>query len=151
MVLEKTLESSLDCKEIQPVHPKGNQSWILIGRTDVEAETPTPLATSCEELTHWKRPWSWERLKVGWEGDNREWDGWMASLTRWAWVWASARSWRWTGKPGMLQSMVSQKNWTWLSNWTELYREVLQSTSARRASGMVLVWVPRWEPGEPVI
>ena len=55
MVLEKTLESPLDCKEIQPVHPKGDQSWVFIGRTDVEAETLT-LATLCEELTHWKRP-----------------------------------------------------------------------------------------------
>ena len=54
--LEKTLESSLDSKEIQPVHPKGDQSWVFIGRTDAEAETPDALATSCEELTHWKRP-----------------------------------------------------------------------------------------------
>ena len=55
-LLEKTLESPLDCKEIQPVHPKGDQSWVFIGRTDVEAETPILLATSCEELTHLKRP-----------------------------------------------------------------------------------------------
>ena len=64
----------------------------------------------CEELTHWKSPWFWERLKAGGEGDDREWDGWMASLTRWTWVWASSRRWRRTGKPGMLQSMGSQKN-----------------------------------------
>ena len=57
MVLEKTLESPLDCKEIKPVNPKGNQSWIFIGRTDAEAEAPIILATWCEELTHWKRPW----------------------------------------------------------------------------------------------
>ena len=55
MVLAKTLESPLDCKEIQPVHPKGDQSWVFIGRTDAEAETPKTLATSCEELNHWKR------------------------------------------------------------------------------------------------
>ena len=77
------------------------------------------LATWCEELTHLKRPWSWERLKVGAEGDSREWDGWMASLTRWTWVWASSGSWWWTGKPGVLQCMGSQ-SWIWLSNWTEL-------------------------------
>ena len=53
---EKTLESSLDCKEIQPVHPKGDESWVFIGRTDAEAETPILWTTSCEELTHWKRP-----------------------------------------------------------------------------------------------
>ena len=80
VVLEKTLESPLDCKEIQPVHPKGNQSWIFIGRTDAEAETPNTLATWCKELTHWKRPWCWERLKVGEKGHDRVWDGWMASL-----------------------------------------------------------------------
>ena len=80
VVLEKTLESPLDCKEIQPVHSKENQSWIFIGRTDAEAEAPgsNTLATWCKELTHLKRPWCWERLKAGREGDNRGWDGWMA-------------------------------------------------------------------------
>ena len=57
------------------------------------------------------RPWCWERLKAGEEGDNRGWDGWMASLTWWTWVWASSRSWWWTGKPGLLQSMGSQRIW----------------------------------------
>ena len=76
------------------------------------------LATWCEELTRWKRPWFWERLKAGGQGDNR-WDGWMASPTRWTWVWASSGSWWWTGKPGVLQSMGSQ-SWTRLSDWTEL-------------------------------
>ena len=99
MVLEKTLESSLDCKEIQPVHPKGNQSWIYIGRTDAEAEIWILWAPN------WKRPWCWERLRAGGEGGDREWDGWMASLTQWAWVWASSARWWRTGKPGMLQSM----------------------------------------------
>ena len=67
------------------------------------------LATWCEELTHWKRPWCWGRLKAWGEGANRGWDGWMASPTRWTWVWASSGSWWWTGKPGMLQSMGSQR------------------------------------------
>ena len=62
-----------------------------------------------EELTHWKRPWRWERVKAGGEGDNRGWDGWMASPTRWTRVWASSRSWWWTGWPGVLQSMGSQR------------------------------------------
>ena len=74
VVLEKTLESLLDCKEIQPVNPKGNQPWIFIGRTDAEVETPILWATWCEELFHWKRPWCWERLKAG-ERDDRGWDG----------------------------------------------------------------------------
>ena len=66
------------------------------------------LATWCEELTNWKRPWCWERLKAGGEGDDRGWDGWMASPTRWTWVWVSPGSWWWTGKPGVLRSMGSQ-------------------------------------------
>ena len=102
VVLEKTLESLLDCKEIQPVHPKGDQSWVFIGRTDVEAETPNTLATWCEELTHLKRPWCWEGLGAGGEGDDRGWDGWMASLTRWTRVWVNSGSWWWTGRPGVL-------------------------------------------------
>ena len=120
VVLEKTLESSLDCKEIQPVHPKRNQSWIFIGRTDAESETPKTLATWCKELTVWKKTWCWERLKAGREGDDREWDGWMASSTRWTWVWVSSGSWWWTGEPGVLQSMGSQRvghNWATELNW----------------------------------
>ena len=116
VVLEKTLESPLDCKEIQPVHPKGNQSWIFIGRTDAEAETPILWPTDAD--WHWKRPWCWERLKAG-EGADRGWDDWMASPTRWTWVWVSAGSWWWTGKPGVLQSMGLQ-SWTWLRDWTDL-------------------------------
>ena len=61
------------------------------------------------ELTYWKRPWCWERLKAGGEGDDRGWDSWMASPTGWIWVWTSFRSWWWTGKPGMLQSMGLQR------------------------------------------
>ena len=76
--LEKTLESLLDSKEIKPDNPIGNQPWIFIGRT--HAESFNTLATWCEELTHQKRPWCWERLRAGGEGDNREWDGWMASM-----------------------------------------------------------------------
>ena len=81
-MLEKTLESPLDGKEIQPVHPKGDQSWIFIGRTDAEAETPNSLATWCEELTHRKRPWCWERLKVGGEG-WRQRMRWLDGITDW--------------------------------------------------------------------
>ena len=120
VVLEKTLESPLDCKEIQPVNPKGNQTWIFIGRTDVEAETP--VLWPPEEPTHLKRPWCWESLKAGGEGDNRGWDGWMASPTQWTWVWVSSRSWWWIRKPGMLQSTGSQRighDWATELNWTD--------------------------------
>ena len=67
------------------------------------------LATWCEELTHLKRPWWWERLKAGGKGDDRGWDGWIASTTQWTWVWASFGSWWWTGRPGMLQSIGLQR------------------------------------------
>ena len=76
VMLEKTLESPLDCKEIQPVHPKGNQSWIFIHWKDwCWSWNSNTLATWCEELTHWKRPWCWERLKAGGKGDGKGWDG----------------------------------------------------------------------------
>ena len=135
VVLEKTLESPLDCKESQPVHPKRNQSWIFIGRTDVEAETPILWPPWCKELTHWKRPWCWERLKVGGEGDDRGWDGCVASPNQWTWFWVNSGSWWWTGRPGRLLSMGSQRvghdsetelNWTELMLFIqELYRGFL--------------------------
>ena len=67
------------------------------------------LATWCKELTHWKRPWCWETVKAGGEGDERGWDGWMASPSGWTWVWVGSGGWWWTGNPGMLQSMESQR------------------------------------------
>ena len=99
VILEKTLESLLDSKEIKPINAKGNQPWIFIGKTDAEAPEPT----------HWKRPWCWKRLRTGGEGADRGWDGWIASPTQWTRVWASSRRWWWTGKPGKLQSMGSQR------------------------------------------
>ena len=118
VVLEKTLESPLDCKEIPPVHPKRDQSWIFTGRTDAEAET----------LILWPLMWRADSLKKilmlgnteGIEkGEDRGWDGWMVSPTQWTWVWVVSGSWWWTGKPDVQQSMVSQSQ-TGLSNWTEL-------------------------------
>ena len=106
----------LDYKEIKPVNPKWNQSWIFIGRTDAEAETPILWPPDAK---NWL---IWEWLKAGGEGGDRGWDGWMASPTWWTWVWVSSRSWWWTGKPGMLQSMGSQRVRPRLSdklNWTE--------------------------------
>ena len=79
------------------------------------------LVTRYEELTHLKRPWCWERLKAGGDGDDTEWDGWTASLTRWTWVWASFGSWWWTGRPGMLQSTglpTVGHDWSTALNWT---------------------------------
>ena len=112
--------SPLDFNEIKPVNSKRNQSWIFIGRTDGEAEAPILWPPDAKKLTHWKRPWCWERLKVGGKGYDRGWDGWMASLTQWMWVWASPGSWWYTGKSGLLQSMVLQRvrhYWTSELNW----------------------------------
>ena len=77
MVLEKTLESPLDCKEIKAVHPKGNQFWIFIWRTDVEAETPILWPPDAKSWLNLKRSWYWERLRAGRDRDDRGWDGWM--------------------------------------------------------------------------
>ena len=95
---------SLGLHGVKPVHPKGNQSWIFIGRTDVEAETPVGWPPDGKNwLTGMGK--TEDRKRRG----NRGWDGWMASLTRWTWVWASSGSWLWTAKPDMLQSMGSQR------------------------------------------
>ena len=85
-------------KEISPEYSLECWSW-----------NSNTLATWCEERTHWKRPWCWERLKVGGEGDDRGWDGSMASPTQWTWVWVSSWSSWWTGRPGVLQSVGSQR------------------------------------------
>ena len=90
-----------------------NWCWSWISNT---------LATSWEELTRWKRPWCWEGLGAGGEGDNRGCDGWMASLTRWTWVWVNSRGWWWTGRPGMLRFMGSQRvrhDWATELNWAD--------------------------------
>ena len=120
VVLEKTLERPLGCKETQPVHPKGDQSWVFIWKDWCGSWNSNTLATWCEELTHLKRPWCWERLRAGGEGDNTVWDGWMASLTQWTWVWVNSRSWWRTGSPGVLRFMGSQRvrhDWATELNW----------------------------------
>ena len=112
------------CKGIQPVHLEGDQPWDFFGGNDAEAETPVLLATSCEELTHWKRLWCWEGLGAGGEGDHRGWDGWMAS---WAWWMLSLSELRelvmdretWRAMiPGVAKSRTLLSDWTEL-NWTK--------------------------------
>ena len=139
VVLEKTFESPLDCKEIWPGHPKEDQSLMFIGRTDVEAETPILWPPDAKNWLIWKdsdagkdwrqedkgalkRLWCWERLKAGRQGGDKGWDGWMASPTQWAWVWVNSESRQWTGRPGVLQSMGSQRirhNLVTELSWTE--------------------------------
>ena len=117
VVLEKTLRvpwtakrsNQSILKEISPnIHWK-DWCWSLRSNT---------LATWCEEVTHLKRPWCWERLKAGGEGDDRGWGGWMASPTQWTWVRVNSKSWWWTGRPGVLQSMGFQR--VDMTEWTEL-------------------------------
>ena len=122
VVLEKTLESPLDCKDIQLVHPKGNHSWIFIARTDAEAETPILWPPDVKNWLIGRDPDA-EKVEGRREGDDRGWDGWVASPTHWIWVWAYSGSWRWTGRAGVLQSMGSQRvgcDWVTELNWTEL-------------------------------
>jgi len=94
-------------------------------------------ATWFEELTHLKRPWCWEWLRAGGEGDDRRWGGWIASPTEWTWVWVSSRSWWWTGKPGVLQSMGSERvehDWTTKLSWSSNIFYVYQFTSVQSLS-----------------
>ena len=122
VVLEKTLESPMDCKEIQPVHPKGDQSWVFNGRTDAEAETPILWAPDVKNWLTGKDPdagkdWRWEEKGT----TEDEMVGWP-SPTQWTWVSVNSGSRWWTGRPGVLQFMGSQKvrhDWVTEMNWTE--------------------------------
>ena len=125
VVLEKTLGSPLDTKEIQPVHTKGNQSWIIIGRTDSEPDVKNWLIEKDSEY--------WERLRT--QGDDRRWDGWMASLTQWTRVWASSGKWWRTGKPGVLQSMGVTKSQIPLSDWTKNSSNQVKGIAAFTSQG----------------
>ena len=107
------------------------------------------LVTWCKELTHWKRPWCWGRFKAGGEGDDRWWDGWMASLTQWRWVWVNSRGWWRTGKPGVLQSMESQRvghdwvselNWLPIPHHSQKYRSMEQNRKPRDKA--THLWTP---------
>ena len=140
-VLEKTLESPLDCKEIQPVHPKGDQSWVFIGRTDAEAETPILRPLDMKKWLIWKnnvRPWFWEGLGAGGEGDDRGWDGWMASLTQWAWVCVNSGSWWWTWRPVVLRFMGLQRVG---HDWTEMNWKIYKVRSSYETYNNLLVWL----------
>jgi len=127
VVLEKTLASPLACKEIQPVHSVGDQPWDFFGRNDAKADTQY-FGHLMRRVDSLEKLWCWEGLRAGGEGDDRGWDGWMASLTQWTWVWVNSGSWWWTGRPGVLQFMGSQRvghDWATDLNWTELIQQFL--------------------------
>ena len=121
-VVLKTLESPLDCKEIELVHPKGNQSWIFIGRTDAEAETPILWPSDVKSWLTGKDSDAEKDLRQEKKGTTEDDDGWMASPTQWNWVWVNSRGWWWTGRSAVLQSMGLQRvrnDWVTELNWTE--------------------------------
>ena len=142
MVLEKTLESPLACKEIKPVHPKGNQSWIFIGGTDAEAETPILWPRDMQNWLTGKDPDTgrdWRQEEKGMTED--EMVGWYHWLDR-HWVWVGSRSWWWTGRPGVLQSMGWQRvghDWVTELNWTEISFQVWNSPYS-----LNFAWDPGW-------
>ena len=120
---------SLDCKEIQPVHSEGDQPWDFFGRNDAKAET---LVLWPPHANSWLigKDWCWEGLGAGGEGDDRGWDAWMASRTRWTWVWVNSGSWWWTGRPGMLRFMGLQRvrhDWATELNWIDLQYEKIST------------------------
>ena len=116
------------------------------------------LATWCEEPSHWEISWCWERLRAGGEGDGRWWDGYMASPTRWTWVWVNSGSWWWTGRPGMLLFMGSQRvghDWVTELNWTEtlfiyslficiyiiLYNQIHEKNIGTHLKSLLCCWI----------
>ena len=156
VVLEKTLESPLDCKEMQPVHSEGDQSWVFIGRTDAKAETLI-LAHLMRRVDSLEKTLILGRIggkrRRVWQG----WDGWMTSLTRWTWVWVNSRSWWWTGRPGVLWFMGSQGvryDWVTELNWRFLFREApicfLVAQTVKLIPAMWETWVGSLGGEEPL-
>ena len=141
MLLNCVREDSWESLGLQgdPTSPSWRKSVLNIHQEDwCWSWNSNTLVTWCEELTHLERPWCWERLKLGGEGDNRGSDCWMASPTQFAWVWVNSGSWWWTRGPGMLQSMGSQRirqDWTTEMNRTELL-------PSSRSSSVLLHYLP---------
>ena len=118
VVLEKTLESPLACNEIQPIHPKGSQSWCSLEGLMLKLKLQY-FGQLMQRADSFEKTLMLGKIEGGKKGDDRGWDVWMASLTQWTWVWVNSGSWWQTGKPGVLQSMWSQRVRKRLSNWTE--------------------------------
>ena len=154
VVLEQTLESPLDCKEIQPVHSEGDQPWVFFGRNDANAETPVLWPPHAKSWLIGKdydagRDWGQEE-KGTTEDEMARWH----PLTRWIWVWVNSGSWWWIGRPGVLRFMGSQRpggDWSTELNWTELNRwnteyicnEILLTKFLQRRESCIL-WQCGW-------
>ena len=122
-------EASRESLELQggPTSPFWRSALGYLWREWCWSQNSSTLATSCEELTHWKRLWCWEGLGVGGEGDDTGWDGWMASLTWWTWVWVNSGSWWWTGKPGVLSWFMGLQRvgHNWVTELNECHNHLL--------------------------
>ena len=140
VVLEKTLESLWDCKEVKPVNPKGSQPWIFSGRIDAEAETPVLWPPDEKNWLIGVNPDAGKAWEQEDKGYDRRWDGWMASLAWWTWVWVGSESWWWTGKPGVLQSMGLQRvGHSWATEQQAIQFVVFNCSSPSR-----LLQFPKW-------
>ena len=134
----RTLESPLDCKETQTVHSEGDQPWDFFERNDAKAETPVLWPPPVKSWLIGKdsdagRDWGQEEKGT----TEDEIDGWMASLTRWTWVWVNSGSWWWTGRPGVLWFMGSQRvrhDWATELNWTEEFKKRHRNFAMGQAS-----------------
>ena len=145
-VVLKILESPLECKEInqsilKEISPRCSLEGLML---KLKLHT---LATWCKELTHWKGPWCWEGLGAGGEGDDRGWDVWMPSLTRWTWIWVnSGHSW-WTARPGVLQFMGLQRvghDWVTDLNCTKSNVPANSYALPGHTAPDVLLWSGAW-------
>ena len=134
VVLEKTLESTLNYK-IKSVNPKGNQLWIFTERNWCWSSRPHDAKSQLIG----KDPDARKDWKAGGEGDDRGWDGWMASPSLWTWVWASSRSWWWIGKACMLQSMGPHR--VRLSDWTGLIYNVLFVSGIQHNDSVIHIFI----------
>ena len=138
MFLEKTLESYLDNRNIKPVNPQGNQSWIFIGRTDAETEAPVLWPRDAKSWLTGKVPdagkdWGQEEKGV----TEDEMLGWHQ--TQWTWVWVNSESWWWTGRPGVQQSMgCKESDMTEKLNWTGQYVYTMKKAECRRIDAFEL-------------
>ena len=151
VVLEKTLESPLDCKEIQPVHSEGDQPCVFFGRNHAKAETPVLWPPHVKSWLIGKDSNAGRDWGAGGKGDDRGWDGWMASLTRWTWVWVNSRSWWWTGRPGVLWFMGSQRvrhDWATELNWTEPNNRIIPQRNGKVFFSLLTTECPCIQGGE---